>query len=139
MAEMLFKGGERIALADLTGTCAFSTDQSLSFTLSRPEESAREIGWIDLHLTRLDETWKVYFRLCIPVPLSTRDRVDQIRRDCYFALALPEETPFEITVFCPEKSVTYIDIRETCFLVADVVRTPGDVPMLDFAIAVPVV
>jgi len=138
MAEMLFRFGDRLPLADLTGVCAFGTDDSIGFSLRPGDDISREIGWIDLHLTRVGEARKIYIRLCLPIPLSTRDRVDQIRRDSYAALAIPEEALFEITLFWPAKSVLYVDDREPGLLIGPPeIPTPGDVPLLDYEFVVP--
>jgi hypothetical protein len=131
---MLFKTGDRLHLADLVAVCQFSTEFSLGLSLRQVgENEGVEIGWMDLHLTKNGEVEKVFFRLCLQMELSTRSRIDCLRRDCYRALAIPESAYYEINLFWPDKSVLMIDDREG-FIVSGGFTTPEDAPLLDFGV-----
>jgi len=137
MSEMLFKTADRLHLADLVAVCEFSTEFSLGLSLRQPgENEGVEIGWMDLHLTKNGANHKIYFRLCLHVELTTRNRIDCLRQDCYRALAIPDSAYYEIRLFCPEKSVLMLDAREG-FFVSSGFTVPPETPLLDYHFAAP--
>ncbi len=110
---MLYSPGDRLHLADLLAVVSFATDFSIGFSLRCPGSDENvEIGWFDVHLTQHDGVQKTYFRLCVPIELSSRKRIEELRNDTCSALCIPDSALYEIRVFSTAKSVLYMDDRE---------------------------
>jgi hypothetical protein len=118
-------------LADLLAVVSFATDFSIGFSLRHPGSDENvEIGWFDAHLTQHDGVRKTYFRLCVPVELSSGKRIDELRKDTCRALGMPESAFYEILVFSTARSVLCVDSREC--LTGSGWSNGDDVRLLDY-------
>lgn len=127
ISGILFKTGDRLHLADLVAICQFSTESSLGLSLRR---AGAEVGSMDVHLADNERGRKAFFRLSLRAELSTRERINQLRRDCYRALAILESTFYEIRLFRADRSVLIVDDREGIITTGGP-AIPPDVPLLD--------